>query len=329
MDRRDFLKSATLATAATAASAAFAQPQSPGSGQLAQAAGPAAPAVKNLGGPQLRSGTEQRWALDNLIRANGSDWDQPRPAGLVGACGPESQGDMGAIRSRVQKFADIGPAFEAVARRREAVARAADEAKDTISARDNFYMAAQYWASAQWPIDQNNEQNLFCNQKKRECFSAYARLADHYVEAVWLPLPSGQKFPAWFHLPANYSGSRTPAAVSIPGLDGFKEKTVALYDDRWLSRGVAVLAIEGPGQYECPTLGVFVNVPAWVAAGPAAMDWLASRREVESQRVGVTRPGFGPLVATLCAGSDPRYHAVAGMAPRPEPRAPTIFHGAS
>src|SRR5258708_6301751 len=329
MDRRDFLKSATLATAATPASAAFAQPQSPGSGQLAQAAGPAAPAVKNLGEPQMRRWTEQRWALDNLIRANGIDWDQPRTAGLVGACGPESQGDIAAIRSRVQKFADIGPAFEAVARRREAVARAADEAKDTITARDNFYMAAQYWASAQWPIDQNNEQNLFCNQKKRECFSAYARLADHYVEAVWLPLPSGQKFPAWFHLPANYSGSRIPAVVSIPGMDGFKEKTVALYGDRWLSRGVAVLAIEGPGQYECPTLGVFVNVPAWVAAGRAAMDWLASRGEIDSQRVGITGTSFGSLFATICAGSDPRYHAVAVMATCLEPGCRTIFQEAS
>jgi dienelactone hydrolase len=328
MDRRDFLRSATLATAATATSAAFAQSRPAGS-QLAQAANPPAPAVKNLGEPQMRRWTEQRWALDNLIRANGIDWDQPRTAGLISACGPESQGDVAGIRNRVQKFADITPAFEAVARRREAIAHAADEAKNQITARDSYFMAAQYWASAQWPIDQNSEQNLFFNQKKRECFTAYGKLADHYVEAVWLPLPSGQRFPGWFHLPPNYSGERIPAVVSIPGMDGFKERSVALYGDRWLSRGVAVLAIEGPGQYECPTLGVYVNIPAWVAAGRAAMDWLAARSEIDSQRVGITGASFGSLFATISAGSDSRYRAVAVSATCLEPGCHTIFQEAS
>ena len=325
MDRREFLKSATLATAA-GATATLAETRS-----IAQPAQPiAAPAAGvKLGEPHMQRWADERWLLDNIIRTNGIDWDQPRTAGLASACGPESQADLAGIRSRVQKFADISPAFEAVARRREAIARAAEEAKNLITARDNYYMAAQYWASAQWPIDRTDDRNMALNQKKRDCYTAYGRLADHYVEAVWLPLPSGQRFPAWFHLPPNYSGGRLPAVVSIPGMDGFKERSVSLYGDRWLARGVAVLAIEGPGQYECPVLGIHVNIPAWTAAGRAAMNWLAARADVDSQRVGIVGASFGSLFATICAGSDARYHAVAVSATCLEPGCHTIFQEAS
>ena len=63
---------------------------------------------------------EQRWAIDNIIRANGIDWDQPRSIYLSAPCGVEASADFAAIRTRVQKMADIGPAFESAAMRREA-----------------------------------------------------------------------------------------------------------------------------------------------------------------------------------------------------------------
>ena len=84
-------------------------------------------------------------------------------------------------------MADIGPAFEAVARRREAKAKAAEEAGSKVTARDNYFMAAVYWGAAQWPYDQNDETNVACNIKKREYYTKYAALADHKVEAAWIP----------------------------------------------------------------------------------------------------------------------------------------------
>src|SRR2546428_13271286 len=77
------------------------------------------------GGPLTRRWTEQRWLLDNTIRAVGMDWDQPRSIYLSAPCGPEANADFAAIRQRITKLADASPAFEAVARRREAKAQAA------------------------------------------------------------------------------------------------------------------------------------------------------------------------------------------------------------
>ena len=84
------------------------------------------------GEPHVRRFDEQRWLIDNIIRANGIDWDQPRSLYLSGPCGIEANADFAAIRLRVQKMADIGPAFEATARRREGKAREAESSGKKI-----------------------------------------------------------------------------------------------------------------------------------------------------------------------------------------------------
>src|SRR5437870_13587666 len=214
-------------------------------------------------GPTTRRFTEQRWLLDNTIRAVGMDWDQPRSIYLSAPCGVEAGADFAGLRQRITKLADASPAFEAVARRRESKALAAEQEQSLVTARENYFMAAVHWAAAQWPIDENNDLNRFYNGRKRECYTKYAQLADHRVEAAWIPLPGGASLPAWFHLPPGYTGGRIPAVVSIPGMDSFKEIGVAMYGDRWLSRGLAVLAIDGPGQYESPVLDIYFSMEAW------------------------------------------------------------------
>ena len=213
--RRTFVQAAT-ALAVGAAGTRVAQAQAPAPAQLMPTAPAAAgtmtalpdlssldpkapppPKPDGVPAPTMKRFQEQRWVLDNIIRANGIDWDQPRLPGLAAALGPEATNDITAIRSRVQKFADITPAFEAVARRRETRAIEAQNAGDLVGARDNYFMAANYWGGAQWPIDENNDKNIFFNQKKRECYLKYAKVADHRVEPAWIAI-EGKTVPAWF-----------------------------------------------------------------------------------------------------------------------------------
>jgi fermentation-respiration switch protein FrsA (DUF1100 family) len=280
------------------------------------------------GAPQMRRWNEQRWLLDNVISAVGIDWDSPRLPHLNAALGPGATADINGIRQRVKKFADIEGAFVAVARRREALAIAAEAAEEPVTARENFYMASNYWASAQWTIDESNDKNHFYNGRKRECYEKFAKLADHQVEAAWIQLQD-KKLPGWFHLPPGYKGGRIPAVVNIPGMDGYKERSVPLYGDPWLNRGIAVLVVEGPGQYEAPLLGVPVSMPAWSAAGPAIMEWLLQRPEIDPQRIAITGRSFGSLFSTIAIANEPRYVAAAVIAVCLEPGCHTIFEEAS
>jgi dienelactone hydrolase len=280
-------------------------------------------------GPITRRFTEQRWLLDNTIRSVGMDWDQPRSIYLSTPCGPEASVDFAQIRARITKLADASPAFEAVARRREAKAQAAEKDGRLVTARENYFMAAIHWAASQWPIDENNEQNRTYNQRKRDCYTKYAGLADHRVEAAWIPLPGGQSLPAWFHLPPSHRGERVPVVISLPGMDSFKEMGVAMYGDRWLSRGMAVLALDGPGQYESPVLDIYFSMDAWIATGKAAVDWLISRREIDPERIGLAGNSFGSFFGTIAAAHEPRIRAVVVSAVCHEPGFHTIFEEAS
>ena len=272
--------------------------------------------------------TEQKWALDNIIRANGIDWDQPRSVYLSAPCGPEATADFIAIRARVQKMADIGPAFEQTAKRREAKAKQAEADGAAITARDNWFMATVHYGAAEWPYDDSGETHIALHQKKRECFANYARLADHRIEAVNIPF-KGKSIPAWFHLPPGYTGGKIPVVISIPGMDSFKEASVALSNDKWLSRGMAVLAIDGPGQYESPLLGVYVSMDNWIAAGPVLVDWLLARPEIDPKRIGLTGTSFGSFFATIVTANEPRIAATCVGSTCLEPGCHTIFESAS
>jgi dienelactone hydrolase len=310
MDRRHFIRSALVGTGAVVVI----------SHNFAAADADGAATTKRF--------AEQRWALDNIIRANGIDWDQPRSLYLSAPCGVEANADFAAIRARVQKMADIGPAFESTAKRREAKARDAETENNLVTARDNWYMAAIHYGAAEWPYDDSGKRHIDLHKKKRECFSNYARLADHKIEAVSIPFKE-KAIPAWFHLPPGYSGGKVPVIIVVPGMDSFKETSVALANDRWMQRGVAVLAIDGPGQYESPLLGLYVSMQNWIDAGPVLVDWLLQRPEVDAQKIGVTGTSFGSFFGTILAANEPRIAAAAVISTCLEPGCHTIFEEAS
>jgi alpha-beta hydrolase superfamily lysophospholipase len=310
MDRRAFL--AAVSAASLAAPALAAEPERHPAGE-----------------PHMKRFDEERWALDNVIQANGMDWDQPHRAVLLGSCGLAVQGDLAALGSRIKKLADFTPAFEAVAQKRQKLAEEAKAAGERIPARDNFYIAAAYWGSAQWLIDEANAQNKSYNDKKRAAFSAYMDLADHHIEWVEIPY-RGKTLPGIFHLPRGYqAGTKVPAIVAVPGMDGFKERSVALYADGWMERGVAVFAIEGPGYWEAPLRGLYVDVPGWAETGKAVMDWLAARPEIDVAKVGMTGSSFGSFFSAIMMSDEPRYQACAVSGTCYEPQGRRIFDEAS
>jgi dienelactone hydrolase len=278
--------------------------------------------------PKVRRWTAQRWALDNVLRSVGIDWDQPRSFYLNAACGIEGGADFAAIRERVKKYADIELAFANTARRREAKARAAEADGSPVTARDNYFMAAIHWGSAQWSHYDNDATNLAYNKSKRDCYTRYAALADHKIEPVMIPF-KGKALPGWFHLPPNYTSGRIPVVISFPGMDTYKEVFVALKGDRWLERGIAVLALDGPGQAECRVLGLTVSMDNWTAVGKAAVDWLLARPDIDPGKIGAFGNSFGSFFVTIATANEPRICDCVANSNNLEPGFHAIFEEAS
>jgi hypothetical protein len=281
LDRRSFLQSGSLAGAAIASAA---MPDT----AAADTAHSRDWSNRNpKGEPVVKRFDEQRWLLDNVIAANGVDWDQSHTGAAIAAGGPAAVPDMAELRQQIKRLVDIGPAFEALAKKREANAKDAQQAGNKTAARDNYFLASNYWASAMWTVEEVNAKLKMLNDKKRETFTKYMPLADHHIEWVELPY-RGKTLPAIFHLPPNYqSGAKVPVIVALSGMDGFKERSVALYKDRWMERGYAVLAFEGPGYWEPPLRGIYVDVPGWAEAARTVADWLVKRPEIAVSRRGI------------------------------------------
>ncbi len=330
MDRRAFLQSATLAAGAAATSAAApAAAEASGTSQHVAASHRDWSHRNPRGAPVVKRFDEQRWVLDNVIQANGVDWDQSHTGVAIRSCGPSVVPEMEQLRKQVRRLVDICPSFEAFARKREAMAEDAEKSGDRTAARDHYYIAASYWASAMWTIDEVNAQLMTQNEKKLANFKKYMALADHHIEWVEIPY-RGKSLPAIFHLPPNYQrGSKVPVIVVVSGMDGFKERSVALYKDGWMERGYAVLAFEGPGYWEPPVRGIYVDVPGWAEAAKTVADWLVKRPEIDASKIGMTGVSFGSFFTAIMMAADSRYKACAVVGTCYEPGGETIFNRAS
>ena len=105
---------------------------------------------------------------------------------------------------------------------------------------------------------------------------------------------------------------------------------LALYGDRFFNRGIAVLAIDGPGSYESPLLGIYASVPNWQEAGAARyMPGLPAAPRSMPQKIAIVGASFGSFYGTRRGGGRAAPCAVAASGTCLEPGCHTIFEEAS
>jgi dienelactone hydrolase len=256
---------------------------------------------------------EQEWMYDRLIRANGPDFYWPMTEETLCAVGMDAAGDIRAVRSSVKKFADITREMARVGEKREAMARKAEREGHLVTARENYFTAAAFYTMAQGPIHADDDPvNLSLSARKNACYGKFVGLAAHRVETVEIPF-EGKSLPGYLHFPPNASG-RVPCVVFLGGLDNFKEMLVASQGDKLLTRGMAVLAFDGPGQNEARiSRKICCTADNFIAAGKSAMDFLRARRDIDPDRIGIAGISMGSFWLTQIVAHDPRYAAAAGF----------------
>lgn len=279
---------------------------------------------------RTRRWREQRWLLDSLIAANGPEFDQPRSLIYSAPAGFEALADFQAVNPRIRKFADLHREYAAAARRREAKAQAFLQQGRAVAARESFFIAAQLWACARWPRFAVDALHREYTDHLNDCYGRYARLAAHRVERIDVPF-GGAALPAWLHLPHGTAPDQGwPLVVYLPGMDNNKEQMVALYGERMLERGVAVLAIDGPGQAESIVRGIAVTADNHAAAALAVQAWLDARADLDARRIGIRGVSFGSFFSLQWAAAlGERCAGVVASYVAHEPGLRTLFESAS
>jgi 2,6-dihydroxypseudooxynicotine hydrolase len=97
-----------------------------------------------------------------------------------------------------------------------------------------------------------------------------------------------------------------PVVIMAPGLDSTKEELHA-YQEPFLARGMATLAIDGPGQgeaeYDMPICGDYER------AAKAVCDWIEERNDLDPKRIAIWGVSLGGYYAPRAAAHEKRIRA--------------------
>ena len=173
-------------------------------------------------------------------------------------------------------------AFSSVAEPYEAKAEGAEKAGDAKGAKENYLIAYQYYRLARYPTI-NSEGKKQAYRKSQEMLLKASRYFDIPIEQVEIPFNArsgeGTRIIAYLRVPKT-GAAPFPLLVSWGGIDGFKEEQL---NDPALERGLATLAIDGPGVGDCPIKG---SEDAERLFG-AVFDWVATHKTLDANRVGI------------------------------------------
>ena len=278
---------------------------------------------------KMKRWREQRWILDQVIQTRGIDWDQGRTGKILRNCGPGVQSDLQEIARRIQKFADIPREFARVAERREALGRETEAEGHLVEAREHYFIASVFYTNAMWAVyEDGNPKRITWQERKRVCYDKFIQHAGRPIERVEFPY-EGKLVQALLHLPPNLKpGEKVPCVMYIPGMDGVKEDT-SMNNDPLLERGIAILAVDGPGQGETRERGIKCTASNYADVGKLACDYLVKRPEIDSDRLGVMGSSMGSYWAPHVVAREPRFKAGAVSGVCVEPGQYAIFNMSS
>ena len=160
-------------------------------------------------------------------------------------------------------------------------------------ARENYLRAWRYYNTARWPTEKHSAGKRQAYENGLRAFHRYGALLDPPIETVRIPFEDTE-IVAYLRLP---DGPRPlPLVLGINGLDSRKEDVIARTDG-YIDNGVAAFAMDMPGTGQAPVL---IDVGS-ERIFSAALDYLATRPEIDADRIAVQSRSWSGYWAAVIA----------------------------
>ena len=217
--------------------------------------------------------------------------------------------DFERVVAETPQWRDWAPAWKRVGDAHRSLAEEAESARRSVTATAAYQRAAWCYHLGKflWFEDRDLHDEL-----RELTVATYARALprlDPPGERVEVPFERSV-IPGILRRPRERA--RPPLAILVPGLDSVKEELFAI-EEEFLRRGVATLAIDGPGQGEnAPRFPIRAN---WDTVIPPLLDGLALRdRGVDLTRVGLMGISMGGVYGPRAAADERRLRAIVALA---------------
>ena len=209
--------------------------------------------------------------------------------------------------ARIERWDEWLHEWAATAELHLELAREAEQAGQSRTAGEACVSAAVclHYSKFVWVLDDGLHR-----EHTRRSIDALARghaLLDPTAERIEIPFERA-RLAANLRRPEGVE--RAPLVVLIPGLDSTKEEFFH-WENVFLARGMATISMDGPGQgetgFELPIRGDYD------VAVTALLDGIASRSDVDHERVGAVGVSLGGYYAPRAGAFERRLKAVVGV----------------
>jgi len=216
--------------------------------------------------------------------------------------------DFQATLSRITRWDDWCREWGRTAEGYERLAGQAEADGHPVTAGGAWRRAALCWHWGKFVFTERPDEQRAAHDRTVACYLRGAGTLNPPAERVEIPY-AGTALAGYLRVPP---AGRPPAVVvMVPGLDSVKEELQATAD-YFLQRGLATLAIDGPGQgeaeYRLPI------EPAYERVAAAVADFLDGRDDVDPGRMGLMGVSLGGYYAARCAAYEPRLRAAVALA---------------
>jgi len=180
----------------------------------------------------------------------------------------------------------------------EALAGEQEKQGKKKEAGETFYLAYEYYRVGRYPVPSSPEKKK-CYQSALRAFLKAAPTMDPPLQRVEIPF-EGKKVVGYLQVPKGVD--RPPVVMHWGGVDGWKEDRRA-NNDVLLKLELACFTIDMPGAGENPCLGNDLRAERTFSA---AMDYLATRGDIDGRRIACMGGSFGGYWAAKLAHTEPK-----------------------
>ncbi len=194
--------------------------------------------------------------------------------------------------------------WKKVAERVEALAKAHEKSGQYLSAGRKFLRASRYYLVAERMIGSNDPRKVQTYRQGLDAFKKGIQFRKEPVEWVEVPF-QGKSMPALFSK-APVKGP-APCMVHFDGFDVMKETIYFRTADEFRRRGISLLIVDHPGVGEALRLRNMHSGPDTEVPAAACVDYLETRRDVDSKRIGIMALSLGGYYAPRAAAFEKRF----------------------
>jgi pimeloyl-ACP methyl ester carboxylesterase len=243
---------------------------------------------------------DYRWSHGLLIALNAAPWGGAE-IGEVNRIGLRLKSQLGDDKAWFREWAREAEKVEAAGRAKLAEGHHASAASYLMRAANYYHVGERFL--------QPKSEGLEAYKRGVDCFRDAARFTKRpHIEHVEVPY-EGKSLPALLVHPerGHERTTRTPAMVFFDGFDITKEVQYFKGVPDLVSRGIACLIVDGPGNGESPRFReLYLHHETERYATPA-YEYLANRPEFDPKRIGVMAISLGGYYAPRAAAFEQRF----------------------